>query len=514
MNSQPLPRTSKGILAVATALTATITSSLLAEIPARAFSTKETEKLLARPGLTRNSSTAIEGAIALTVEERTNIRIYERYSPAVVSIDTEKSNGSGTIVSSDGLVLTNAHVVSEGGTVTVTLADGREVNAEVVGFGEDGLDLAVLKIEGERNLPTIPIASPNSIRVGQRAYAIGNPFGQFQGTFTVGIVSRIDDDEGLIQTDAAINPGNSGGPLLNSSGELIGVNTSIFTRGRGGGNIGIGFAISADRVPDFLQAVREGRAPMVASTSSSLFNDEDAEKLDIEPSVEVDGTLDGDSKVLPVDNSYYDLYSFEGREGQQITIEMTSSEIDSYLILLSSNNRELAQDDDSGGDRNAKITITLPEDDTYKLLANSYEAGQSGDYQLRIVAGDGFSSSPSSRSPSLLRSLLDRQRSILNEVGTLEPSDSVLESDGSLYDEYTFEGSQGQQITIRLESSDFDPYLVIFGPDGNVLGENDDLSSSNNNSFLRVVLPEDGSYRILVNAYDRKGRGDYLLRVD
>lgn len=486
---------------MATALTATITSSLLAEIPARAFSTKETEKLLARQYR--------RDAIALSVEEKNNIRIYERYSPAVVSIDTEKSNGSGTIVTSDGLVLTNAHVVSEGGTVTVTLADGREVSAEVVGFGEDGLDLAVLKIEGERNLPTIPIAPPNSIRVGQRAYAIGNPFGQFQGTFTVGIVSRIDDDEGLIQTDAAINPGNSGGPLLNSNGELIGVNTSIFTRGRGGGNIGIGFAISADRVPDFLQAVREGRAPQVASTSSSLFDDEDAKKLNIEPSVEVDGTLNSDSKTLPVDDSYYDLYSFEGKEGQQITIEMTSSEIDPYLILLSSSNRELAQDDDSGGDRNAKITITLPEDDTYKLLANSYEAGQSGDYKLRIVAG-----SSSSPSPSLLRSLLERQTSILNEVGTLESSDSVLESDGSLYDEYTFEGRQGQQITIRLESSDFDPYVVIFGPNGNVVGENDDLSESNNNSFLRVVLPEDGSYRILVNAYDSKGRGEYLLRVD
>lgn len=513
MNYQPLPRTRRGILAVATALTATMSSSLFAQIPATAFSTKETEKVSAGPIKQITSRTAIEGAIALSVEEQTNIRIYERSSPAVVSIDTEKSNGSGTIVTSDGMVLTNAHVVSEGGTVTVTLEDGRELDAEVVGFGEDGLDLAVLKIQGEENLPTISIAPPNSIRVGQRAFAIGNPFGQFQGTFTVGVVSRIDDEEGLIQTDAAINPGNSGGPLLNSNGELIGVNTSIFTRGRGGGNIGIGFAISADRVPDFIQAVREGRAPLVAQSSQSMFNDEDAQKLDIETAVEVDGTLDGDSKTLPVDDSYYDLYSFEGKEGQQLTIEMMGSEIDPYLILLSSSNREIAQDDDSGGDRNAKIVITLPENDTYKLLANSYEAGQSGDYKLRIVASSSSPSSSSSSSP-LLRSLFDNQRSILNEEGTLDSSDSVLESDGSLYDEYTFEGRKGQQVSIRLESSDFDPYVAVFGPNGSLVGENDDTSESNNNSFLRVVLPEDGSYRILVNAYDSKGRGDYLLRVD
>ncbi|MDY6803328.1 MAG: trypsin-like peptidase domain-containing protein [Cyanobacteriota bacterium] len=512
MNHQPLPRTRRGILAVATALTATISSSFHAQIPAAAFSTKETEKFSAGPSEKITSRIDTEEAIALSLEEQTNIRIYERSSPAVVSIDTEKSNGSGTIVTSDGMVLTNAHVVSEGGTVTVTLEDGTELDAEVMGFGEDGLDLAVLKIQGEQNLPTIPIAPANSIRVGQRAYAIGNPFGQFQGTFTVGVVSRIDDEEALIQTDAAINPGNSGGPLLNSNGELIGVNTSIFTRGRGGGNIGIGFAISADRVPDFIQAVREGRAPLVAQSSQSMFNDEDAEKLDVETVVEIDGTLDRDSKTLPVDDSYYDLYSFEGKEGQQLTIEMIGTEIDPYLILLSSSNREIAQDDDSGGDRNAKIVITLPEDDTYKLLANSYEAGQSGDYQLRIVPGSSSSSSPSS-SP-LLRSLFDNERSILNEEGTLDSSDLVLESDGSLYDEYTFEGSKGQQVSIRLESSDFDPYLAVFGPNGNLVGENDDTSESNNNSFLRVVLPEDGSYRILVNAYDSKGRGDYLLRVD
>ncbi|WRH68596.1 MAG: trypsin-like peptidase domain-containing protein [Planktothrix sp. GU0601_MAG3] len=181
-------------------------------------------------------------------EEETNIKVYEKASPAVVSIDTKKTNGSGAIISSDGLVLTNAHVVSGGGTVTVTLADGRKLEADVIAFGEPGLDLAVLKIRNVQNLPTISIASPNSVKVGQRAFAIGNPFGQFQNTLTVGIVSRLDTNRNLIQTDAAINPGNSGGPLLNSAGELIGVNTAIFTRGQGGGNIGIGFAISVDRV--------------------------------------------------------------------------------------------------------------------------------------------------------------------------------------------------------------------------------------------------------------------------
>ena len=102
-------------------------------------------------------------------------------------------------------------VASDAGTtVKVTLADGREVNGEVVAFDAGGLDLAAVQIRGETDLPTIPIAAPHSVRVGQRAFAIGSPFG-FRNTFTTGIVSRIDDERGVIQTDAAINPGNSGG---------------------------------------------------------------------------------------------------------------------------------------------------------------------------------------------------------------------------------------------------------------------------------------------------------------
>ncbi|MBD1944028.1 trypsin-like peptidase domain-containing protein, partial [Coleofasciculus sp. FACHB-712] len=176
-------------------------------------------------------------AVAQDAEEQTNIQVYRRASPGVVSIQAGDGSGSGSIISQDGLVLTNAHVVANGRqTVTVILSDGRKLPADIIAFANSSLDLAVLKIRGQNNLPTVAIAPPNSVQVGQRAFAIGNPFGRFQGTFTVGIVSRIDQQRGLIQTDAAINPGNSGGPLLNSQGELIGVNTAIFTSGQTAGN--------------------------------------------------------------------------------------------------------------------------------------------------------------------------------------------------------------------------------------------------------------------------------------
>ena len=436
-------------------------------------------------------------ALAQDIDEQINIRVYQRASPAVVSIEAGNSAGSGSIISSDGLILTNAHVVGIARRVNVILADGRRLDAEVIAFGDNGLDLAVLKISGENNLPTISFAT-NLVQVGQRAFAIGNPFGRFQGTFTVGIVSRVDRERGLIQTDAAINPGNSGGPLLNSQGELIGVNTAIFSNANGS-NIGIGFAIAIDRIQPFLTAVREGRAPRTVQRQSPTPRERRPQQISLNGSL-VNGRLGQGSNVLPTDNSFFDLYAFEGRAGEQVQIEMTSQEIDSYLILIDADGNDLAQDDDSGGGNNARIVTTLPADGIYLLMANSYQAGQAGSYNLR-ARGNGSSNSVS------------QEQLILRQEGILGPGASVLPSDGSLFKIHTFEGRAGQSVTINLASPDFDTYLVVLDPDDQPIGENDDASEDNSNSTLTVTLPRTGLYSIIVNAYDRQGRGRYILTV-
>ncbi len=439
-------------------------------------------------------------ALAQDVDEQINIRVYQRASPAVVSIETSDGAGSGSIISPDGLVLTNAHVVEGERTVEVTLADSRKFLADVVGFGANGLDLAVLKIRGANNLPTITLAR-NPVQVGQRAFAIGNPFGRFQGTFTTGIVSRIDQERGLIQTDAAINPGNSGGPLLNSQGELIGVNTAIFTGSRYGGNIGIGFAIALERVQPFLAAVQSGRAPRTAQRQGPAPSDTRPKPLALNGSA-IAGSLGRGSSILPVDNSFFDLYTFEGRAGQRVQIDMASREIDSYLILIDPNGNEVAQDDDSGGGPNARIVTTLPVDGTYLLMANSYEAGQAGTYNLQArAAGAGVPSAAS------------RERYILRQQGILGPGSFVLPSDGSLFKVHAFEGRAGQSVTINLASPDFKTYLALLDPSGQSVGETQEVSQNNNDSRLTVTLPRTGMYRVIVNAYDRRGRGRYALTI-
>ncbi|MFY9179335.1 MAG: trypsin-like peptidase domain-containing protein [Venatoribacter sp.] len=175
----------------------------------------------------------------------------------------ESSLGSGVIMRSNGYILTNNHVINGADEIVVALRDGREANAQVVGSDPDS-DLALLKVN-LTNLPAIPIAQ-TKLRVGDVVLAIGNPFGVGQ-TVTMGIVSAtgrnqlgLSTYEDYIQTDAAINPGNSGGALINSLGELAGLNTAIFSQS--GGNQGIGFAIPANIAERTVEDIIEHGRPI------------------------------------------------------------------------------------------------------------------------------------------------------------------------------------------------------------------------------------------------------------
>lgn len=190
------------------------------------------------------------------VDEQTSINVYRTVSPAVVTVRAGRGAGSGSIIRPDGLILTNDHVVrsAQGGRVTVNTSNGKSYTGQVIARNRQS-DLALVQLNTRDRLPTVRLADPKQIAVGQRVFAIGSPFG-LSGTFTTGILSRIAPN-GILQTDAAINPGNSGGPLLNSRGELIGVNTAILSPG--GGNIGIGFASSVAVARSFIQTASTNR---------------------------------------------------------------------------------------------------------------------------------------------------------------------------------------------------------------------------------------------------------------
>ena len=173
--------------------------------------------------------------------------------------ERERGLGSGVIVSEDGYILTNRHVIDAADEIIVHLADQKEYKAKKIG-ADPGTDIAVLKIEA-KGLPVIPFADSDKARVGDVVLAVGNPFGLTQ-TVTMGIVSGLGrggmgivDYENFIQTDASINPGNSGGALVDMSGRLLGINTAIFSRT--GGNQGIGFAVPSNLAQEVLKSIRE-----------------------------------------------------------------------------------------------------------------------------------------------------------------------------------------------------------------------------------------------------------------
>jgi S1-C subfamily serine protease len=237
------------------------------------------------PSLVQSRTDAVPRAIAqrgaLAADELVNIELFKKTSPSVVHITSlgvqremfsmnvqqvPRGTGTGFVWDDTGHVVTNFHVIQGASAARVTLADQSSFDAKLVGYFPDR-DLAVLRIEAKKEqLKPIAVGTSRDLLVGQRVYAIGNPFGLDQ-TLTTGIVSALGREiesfnqrtiRGVIQTDAAINPGNSGGPLLDSAGRLIGVNTQIASPS--GASAGIGFAIPVDEVNRIVpRLIRDGR---------------------------------------------------------------------------------------------------------------------------------------------------------------------------------------------------------------------------------------------------------------
>jgi hypothetical protein len=426
--------------------------------------------------------------VAQDVNEQTNIRVYRLASPAVVSIKSAGRSGSGTIVDPKGLVLTSGHVVRGQNQVTVTLANKQKFQGNVIAVSNNP-DLALVRLIGVKNdLPFLKVGTTEPIQVGQRVFAIGDPFGRFAGTLTTGIVSRLEPERQLIQTDAALNPGNSGGPLLNSKGELIGINTVIFSPNNT--PTGIGFAINATVAQEFLKTAARSPAPRTSPTPTRL-------RMDGQVIQEI---LTGNDPVLP-DGSRYKLYDFVGQAGKTVVIEMSSRELDSYLVLVDPKGEKVAENDDGGTGADAKITYTLKTDGVYTLYANSYEAGELGKFTLKAQFLDRD-----------LRSAIDADSILLYRVGSLGQGSRVLPRDGSFFDVHTFEGKEGQLVEVSLNSEEFHPYLVLFTPDQKVLDQNNGLPNRRSATIV-VRLPKTGQYRILANSFDRNGKGDYILTV-
>jgi S1-C subfamily serine protease len=242
---------------------------------------------------------SVTRSAGLGSDEVNNIDIYKSASPSVAYITSTvyrqtffygmqaaKDLGSGFIINPNGEILTNFHVISGSQQVEVTLPDQSKYKAAVL-MRDRVNDLALIKIEPKKKLTYLNLGDSDHLQVGQKVLAIGNPFG-FDGTLTTGVVSSVGRTieaennhkmEGMIQTDASINSGNSGGPLLDSQGNVIGINTAIY--GPNGGSVGIGFALPINRAKSMLDDFRAGRKPARLGISTVYVAGDVAQALEL-----------------------------------------------------------------------------------------------------------------------------------------------------------------------------------------------------------------------------------------
>ncbi|MGF1495309.1 MAG: trypsin-like peptidase domain-containing protein [Elainellaceae cyanobacterium] len=400
---------------------------------------------------------------------------------AVVFVQTDRGSGSGVIVESDGLIITNAHVVEDARQVTVNIG-GEQVDADVVAMGSSQcLDLALLRVEGQTNLPTIELAEADAMQKRQPVYAMGYPGGVPARSASVvqGIISNIHHHEGFLQLDAAINPGNSGGAIIDRDNmKLLGVATA-----RMRDREGITFAISIDKVRAFIDAYHQGiTAPLGQFVIPGSEDNAVPQPISLD-SGSISGNLEANDSRLCGDFSETDLYTFEAEAGQSVMFNITSQQMEMFLALIDPSGNVL-QFDNSDRGRSAFVLEKLTQSGTYTVMINTTQPGEVGSYQLRMTA------------PMLV------------EEGAIDLSTAPCTTEGNLCRTYSFQGQANQTISI-LHGAEFMPYLVLFGPNGDVVasGQVEQQGAST------IELPADGWYDLVVGNVDPGDRGNFFISV-
>jgi serine protease Do len=319
--------------------------------------------------------------------DRARIGLFQRSKDAVVTIKTKKAIGSGFIISKDGLVITNKHVVLNEESqvaerVEIVMSDGTTITANVLGVSRHQ-DLALIRIPNQSRLKFLKLAKSEAIKVGQNVYAIGSPSG-IDNIFTSGTLNKLEKPEYLLH-DARIGHGNSGGPLVNSNGEVIGVNTKIAKLNEDENTISIALNI---RLVSEMLGNYQAKSPNFVTIAN-------VDKRTQPTPLATDGqAIAGTFKSgdeTDERNIYYRQYILDGTANRQLTVEMTSNTIDPVLDLYFADveKKKLVRVDTNSGvstkNNNARISIALPKDGTYMIVAKTFQPKETGSYQIKAT---------------------------------------------------------------------------------------------------------------------------------
>jgi hypothetical protein len=353
---------------------------------------------------------------------------------------------------------------------------------------------------------------------------IGAPEG-LSNTVSTGIVSAIRRIQGrtLVQISAPISHGSSGGPVLNMRGEVIGVSVSVLSEGQN-----LNFAVPATE----LLALSQSRPERIAFTGNLRDTpggsngpsgpDISSQNLARLPRITVGQTVTGRlvaSDFVRPDGSYADSYVYTGRAGERITVSQRSRDFDSWVVVDDPRSQFQEYDDDSGGGLDSELTVTLPHDGQFLIVANSVAAQAEGSYTLTVRSAGRGAVDPGSGGAGARGTIADLGRMQLPRItagqtvnGSLGSSDFLRTDDNTWADGYAYAGRAGERLTITMRSRSFDSWLVVDDPNG-PMQEHDDDSGGGNDSQLTVTLPHDGNYVIIANSVARAASGPYTLSV-
>jgi len=455
------------------------------------------------------------------------VGITRRAGPAVVTLHAFNSTGREVSLGSgfflpDGRIATNRHVVEGATRLTAQASNERTLGsveyAEAVG---STADLAILPRIGAPPA-TLPLAT-RLPEAGESVVVIGAPEG-LSNTVSTGIVSAIRRVQGrtLVQISAPISHGSSGGPVLNMRGEVIVVSVSVLSEGQN-----LNFAVPATELLTLSQS-----SPRHIAFTGNLRGDGGPTGPDISnqdlarlPRIGVGQTVTGrlaEGDFLRPDGSFADSYVYMGHAGERITATLRSSDFDAWLVVDDPHSDTWQEhDDDSGGGPNgldSELTVTLPRDGPYLIVANSVAQQATGSYSLTLRSAGRGAVDPGSGVSGGRGTITDLGRMRLPSIsagqtvnGQLTGDDFLRTDDNTYVDCYMYAGRAGERLTITMRSSAFDSWLVFDDPNG-PMRENDDDSGGGNDSQLTVTLPHDGNYVIVANSVARSS-GPYTLSV-
>ena len=427
------------------------------------------------------------------------------------------ASGTGFFVT-EGYVVTAAHVLEDAAGCRIELSDGQQLRCSVAA-SDSAKDVAMLTVSG-RPPATLRWGSSESMKDGDEVTVISNPLGQLPGTVSRGIISasRVVKGTKLLQISAAISHGSSGAPVLDSRGQVIGIVRSTIEAGQS-----LNFATATDAIRNLNNdqgAVAEGQVLLTTKTIARGSMDSVASLPEISIGQTITGTLSSADSLYP-DTTYYKAYQFMTTPGQDITIDVTSSDFDPVLIVSGGGLAQTIVDDDGGPGCGSRVSQPFPGRGPYRVLVNTTTTPhrQTGRYRLSITEGSqhvqGRSENDCSPAGAAAGSgqggTSIRIGATIN--GSLTGSDSLY-PDNTYYQAYQFTAPSGRPITIDLSSDDFDPVLIVNGP-GLERQIVDDDGGPGCYSRVSRAFPGTGPYRILVNTTSKPERqtGRFSLSI-